>query len=91
MSEKDHGEDDGEELPGGADGGAHERVEAGDGEIDEVLAGGGRQRQAQHVALPEKRARCVCFRLLQRKRSSRPSEGGGGRMVGEIVLIDTST
>jgi len=51
VTEHDHGEDYREELPGRADCRAHERTKASDGEVDEVLPQGGRQRQAQHVAL----------------------------------------
>lgn len=51
MAEKDHREDYREELAGRADRRAHERVEAGDGKVGKVLAGGGRQREAQHVKL----------------------------------------
>lgn len=58
MAEKYHGEDYREELSGRADRRADERVEAGDSEVNEILARGGRHGQAQHVALlcgPEKK------------------------------------
>lgn len=57
MAEEEHREHDREELAGGADRRAHERVEAGDGEVDEVLARRGRQGQAQHVALTRRKGR----------------------------------
>lgn len=42
---------DGEELPGGGNRRAHQRVKVADGVVDEVLAQGGCEREAQHVAL----------------------------------------
>lgn len=54
MAVSDDGDHDGEELPGGGDRGAHERVKVADGVVDEVLAEGGREREAQHEGLTER-------------------------------------
>ena len=51
VAVNNHRKDDGEELSGRGNRGHHQRVERGDGVVDEVLPGSGRQREDQEVAL----------------------------------------
>ena len=51
MSEEEDGEDNREELSRGGDGGAHERVEVADRQVDEVLPESCGQREAQDGTL----------------------------------------
>lgn len=51
VPEDQYGEDDREELSRRGDRRAHQRVEVGDGEVDEVLPQGGGHRQPQHCSL----------------------------------------
>ena len=68
---QEDGAHDGEELAGGGDRRAHQRVKVADGVVDEVLAERGRQREAQHVRLPD---------ASNRKTSRRDGGGGGGEV-----------
>lgn len=71
MSVQEDGAHDGEELAGGGDRRAHQRVKVADGVVDEVLAERGRQREAQHVRLPD----------ATNRKAARQRGGGGGEEV----------
>lgn len=84
MAEKENGEDNREELPRRADCRADERIEAGDRKVDKVLARGGCQGQAQHVALPGKKCGIIWEREQSKTRQS--GQDGGEQYVGSSFI-----